>query len=353
VGPGLQIFDLNKGANVNATNLEKEVPQLWKWIDPKTVAIVTNSAVHHWQIQEGTEKGELEKKFDRNIEPPLDKSAVISYHTDSSRDSHIVICYARAEDSSDVKGYGQLFHDGKLSRVEAHAATFYDFKSLDNDSSEKLLLTSYHTKDVDAKLVITSLTAKRPTQRSCPYKLQQADDWPVLIETIDRIGIVFVISKFGGLYMFDIESGTLIYKQRITTDSIFCGTKYRADPTRKMLEGVICVTKSGQVIQVQTDFRLLMSSLMRSNQQTVALRIATRMNLPNAEELYWTHFDTLKNKKNLKEAIELVAKSPKGILRTKRAMEGFASFADDGVKQYLQYLEDRGVDFNDEESTFY
>ncbi|KAL0478592.1 hypothetical protein AKO1_008154 [Acrasis kona] len=356
MGPGVQIFDLNKGASVNMIDFseKKQFPQLWKWIGPKTVAIVTNTSLHHWEIDESNKTGDLKEIFTRDVEET--PSSVISYNTDPSKEAHIIISYAFGENNN-VKGTGQLHHNGKTSKVDAHAAAFCNFKSLEssNAASELLLFTSHRTTNLDAKLIIQSLTAKRPQTKTCPFKLQTPEDFPFMIEVVERVGCVFVLSKFGMIYLFDIESGTLIHKQKITSgqDSVFCGCKYRADPQRKMLEGVICITKAGAVVGVQIDFKLLMSNLMRSNQQVIALKIASRMNLPNAEDLYWSHFDSLKSKKKTKEAIELVAKSPNGILRTQRAIDGFQQLGGETLMEYLQYLENRGIDFNDIEAKHY
>jgi clathrin heavy chain len=39
-------------------------------------------------------------------------------------------------------------------------------------------------------------------------------------------GMVYMISKMGYLYLFDIFSGKAVYRARITTDTVFAATEH-------------------------------------------------------------------------------------------------------------------------------
>jgi clathrin heavy chain len=59
------------------------------------------------------------------------------------------------------------------------------------------------------------------------------------MQTVDRYGVVFVITKFGYLYIYEIANAVLLFRQRITDSLIFVATK---NPNT---DGMICINKAG------------------------------------------------------------------------------------------------------------
>lgn len=72
-------------------------------------------------------------------------------------------------------------------------------------------------------------------------------DFPVLMQAVEKYGVVFVITKFGYIYIYEIANSVLIYRQRITDSLIFVATKSLSD------DGMICVNKAGQILQILID----------------------------------------------------------------------------------------------------
>lgn len=58
----------------------------------------------------------------------------------------------------------------------------------------------------------------------------------------EKHGIVFLITKYGYVHLYDIESGTCIYMNRISGDTIFVTASH--DPSN----GIIGVNRKGQVL---------------------------------------------------------------------------------------------------------
>eukprot|EP00456_Euglypha_rotunda_P063118 TRINITY_DN5328_c0_g1_i63.p1 TRINITY_DN5328_c0_g1~~TRINITY_DN5328_c0_g1_i63.p1 ORF type:complete len:109 (-),score=21.84 TRINITY_DN5328_c0_g1_i63:20-346(-) len=72
----LQIFNLEMKAKMKSTTLTEENVVFWKWIDPKTIAIVTDTAVLHWSMDG---EAQPEKIFDRSTyDGPVQ---IINYRT--------------------------------------------------------------------------------------------------------------------------------------------------------------------------------------------------------------------------------------------------------------------------------
>ena len=48
-----------------------------------------------------------------------------------------------------------------------------------------------------------------------------ADDFPVAMQISDKYGLVYVITKLGLLFVYDLETATAVYRNRISPDPIF------------------------------------------------------------------------------------------------------------------------------------
>jgi len=61
------------------------------------------------------------------------------------------------------------------------------------------------------------------------------------MQTSSKHGVIYLVTKYGYIHMFDIETGTLIYMNRISADTMFVTAPY--EPT----SGIIAVNRKGQV----------------------------------------------------------------------------------------------------------
>jgi clathrin heavy chain len=59
-----------------------------------------------------------------------------------------------------------------------------------------------------------------------------------------KYDIIFLVTKFGFIHLYDLETGTCIYMNRISGDTIFATADY--SPT----SGLIGVNRKGQVCQL-------------------------------------------------------------------------------------------------------
>ena len=63
------------------------------------------------------------------------------------------------------------------------------------------------------------------------------------MQTSAKHGVIYLVTKYGYVHVFDIESGTLIYMNRISADTMFVTAPY--EPT----SGIIAVNRKGQVMK--------------------------------------------------------------------------------------------------------
>lgn len=53
------------------------------------------------------------------------------------------------------------------------------------------------------------------------FPAEFADDFPVSLQISERFGLVYVVTKLGLLFVYDLETATAVYRNRISPDPIF------------------------------------------------------------------------------------------------------------------------------------
>jgi hypothetical protein len=118
--------------------------------------------------------------------------------------------------------------------------------------------------------------------QAIPMPAEAPNDFPVTMQASSKHDIVFMITKMGYLFMFDVHTARALYRARISTDTVFTACPQTSTG------GVLGVTiRKGKVLQMQVNEETLVPYVMntlRDNQLAIAL--ASRMNLPGAEQLY-------------------------------------------------------------------
>jgi clathrin heavy chain len=64
-------------------------------------------------------------------------------------------------------------------------------------------------------------------------------DFPVLMQVAPKYGLIFIITKFGYLFLYEASSAALVYRQRISDQLIFVAVR------NMTTDGMICINKAG------------------------------------------------------------------------------------------------------------
>lgn len=67
------------------------------------------------------------------------------------------------------------------------------------------------------------LTGTAPLKKQAELFFPQefADDFPVAMQISEKYGLVYVITKLGLLFVYDLQTATAVYRNRISPDPIF------------------------------------------------------------------------------------------------------------------------------------
>ncbi|XP_058287353.1 clathrin heavy chain 2 isoform X4 [Hylobates moloch] len=241
-GKTLQIFNIEMKSKMKAHTMAEEVI-FWKWVSVNTIALVTETAVYHWSMEGDSQPM---KMFDRHTS--LAGCQVIHYRTDEYQKWLLLIGISAQQNR--VVGAMQLYSvDRKVSQpIEGHAAAFAEFKMEGNAKPATLFCFAVRN-PTGGKLHI--IEVGQPAAGNQPFVKKAVDvffppeaqnDFPVAMQIGAKHGVIYVITKYGYLHLYDLESGVCIYMNRISADTIFVTAPHK--PT----SGIIGVNKKGQGI---------------------------------------------------------------------------------------------------------
>ena len=73
----------------------------------------------------------------------------------------------------------------------------------------------------DNGICVLTGTAPLKKQAELFFPPEFADDFPVAMQISEKYGLVYVITKLGLLFVYDLQTATAVYRNRISPDPIF------------------------------------------------------------------------------------------------------------------------------------
>ncbi|XP_030747557.1 clathrin heavy chain [Sitophilus oryzae] len=338
----LQIFNIEMKSKMKAHTMNEDVI-FWKWISPNTLALVTETCVFHWSMEGDSTPV---KMFDRHSS--LNGCQIINYRTDPKQNWLLLVGISAQQ--SRVVGAMQLYSvERKCSQpIEGHAASFATFKIDGNPEPSTLFCFAVRAAQ-GGKLHIIEVGQSPPGNQPFPKKTvdvffppEAQNDFPVAMQVSTKYDVIYLITKYGYIHMYDIESAVCIYMNRISSETIFVTAPYETTG------GIIGVNRRGQVLSVSVDEENIIRYVNQIlHNPDLALRLATRNNLSGAEELFVNKFQLLFQNGQYTEAAKVAANAPKGILRTPATIQMFQQVPTQAgqnspLLQYFGILLDQG-----------
>ncbi|KAI9818123.1 MAG: hypothetical protein M1827_000748 [Pycnora praestabilis] len=339
----LQIFDLGQKAKLKSATMNEDVV-FWKWFSETSLGLVTDTSVYHWNVFDPNQASP-QKVFERNNN--LSGCQIINYRV--SDDEKWMVVVGISQQQGRVVGAMQLYsRDRGISQaIEGHAAAFGTIH-LDGAPSDTKLFTFAVRTASGAKLHVVEVDhqASNPafTKKAVDvyFPAEATNDFPVAMQVSQKYSIIYLVTKYGFIHLYDLETGTCIFMNRISSETIFI-TAPDQDSA-----GIVGVNRKGQVLSVSVDENTIIPYLLQNPaNSTLAVKLASRAGLPGADNLYAQQFDQLLNQGNYVEAAKIAANSPRGFLRTPQTIERFKGMpAQQGqlsiILQYFGMLLDKG-----------
>ncbi|XP_047999720.1 clathrin heavy chain isoform X3 [Leguminivora glycinivorella] len=249
---------------------------------------------------------------------------IINYRTDPKQQWLLLVSISAQQNR--VVGAMQLYSvERKCSQpIEGHAASFATFKAEGNAEPSTLFCFAVRTAQ-GGKLHVIEVGQTPAGNQPFPKKAvdvffpaEAQNDFPVAMQVSPKYDVIYLITKYGYIHMYDIETGTCIYMNRISSDTIFVTAPHEATG------GIIGVNRKGQVLSVTVEEDSIVPYINTVLQNPeLALRLAVRNNLAGAEELFVRKFNMLFTNAQYGEAAKVAAMAPRGILRTPQTIQRF------------------------------
>ncbi|PVV01950.1 hypothetical protein BB560_003614 [Smittium megazygosporum] len=293
---------------VPLAHYEMDPTKLSKFHDRKE-QVLLRRAVYRWSIEGTSDPIRVFHLHDR-----LKNTQIISVSCNSNMNWFTVV--GISEQNGRIVGTTQLYNSDKgVSQIiDAHAATFCEF-NMEGGSSPTQALVLASREPSKSQLSIVELDHKEgnPVLEKRKVDIQfppeAVNDFPVAIVFSKKYAFAYVMTKYGFFHIYMLETGSNVFSTRISGESVFV--------TTQASDGLICINRKGKVLSVKpNDSNIVGHILATSQDYDSAFKLASRANLPGAENLYIQRFQQLLSSGQYMDAAALAARSPSGILRT-------------------------------------
>lgn len=236
---------------------------------------------------------------------------------------------------------------GISQHIEGHAAAFATIQSEGSAAPHSLFTFSVRT-PTGAKLQIAEIDHQEPNPKfqkkavEVYFPSEATNDFPVAMQVSKKYDVVYLVTKFGFIHLYDLETGSCIFMNRISSDTVFVTA-----PDSESC-GLVGVNRKGQVLSVAVDEENIIPYLLDNPANTsLAVKLASKAGLPGADNLLQRQFETLLSEGNYSEAAKIAANSPRGFLRTAETINRLKNVASTGqgmsvILQYFGMLLDQG-----------
>eukprot|EP00824_Muranothrix_gubernata_P013157 TRINITY_DN2754_c0_g1_i2.p1 TRINITY_DN2754_c0_g1~~TRINITY_DN2754_c0_g1_i2.p1 ORF type:complete len:1581 (-),score=427.08 TRINITY_DN2754_c0_g1_i2:505-4755(-) len=180
---------------------------------------------------------------------------------------------------------------------------------------------------------------KLKIKKPISYSPDVAMDFPVIMQPSEKYGVIFMISKMGYLFIFEMATGETIFRNRISNDLVFCSAKNTSN------DGILCINRKGQVLSVAIDEEKVIPYILNScghipDNVGLAFKMAQRSNLPGADELFVKQFNQLLAQADYSGAARVAISAPGDLLRNMNTINKFRTLpqAQGQPQPLLQYF---------------
>lgn len=248
-----------------------------------------------------------------------------------------------------VVGAMQLYsRDRGISQsIEGHAAAFGSLR-VEGQPADYKLFTFAVRSATGAKLHVVEIDQNAANARFTKkavdvyFPAEATNDFPVAMQISSKYSIIYLVTKYGFIHLYDLETGTCIFMNRISSETIFITA-----PDSES-SGIVGVNRKGQVLSVSVDESTIIPYLLSNPANSgLAVKLASRAGLPGADNLYQQQFEQLLTQGNYAEAAKIAANSPRGFLRTPETINRFKNVQQQSgqlsvILQYFGMLLDKG-----------
>ncbi|KAK6458196.1 uncharacterized protein RJT20DRAFT_126152 [Scheffersomyces xylosifermentans] len=342
-GTTLQIFNLGSKERLKAFTLDEPVV-FWKWLSEEHLGLVTGSSIYFWHVFDGTNNGPV-KLTDRHH--TLNNAQIINFVAEPALNWFAVT--GIAQEDGRVAGHVQLYSRSRnvSQAIEGHVSKFASIRLTGASTPTKVFCVGNKNAQGQGNLHIIEIDhvdGNPPFQKKSVdifFPPDAANDFPISLQASDQYGIIYVLTKYGFIHLYDMETGANLFVNRITADPVFTAAAYNNGT------GIVTINRTGQVLSVEVaKDKIIPYVLEKLSNIPLALALSSRGGFPGAENLFQQQFQNLLSQGDYANAAKVAASSEQ--LRTQDTINKLKHITPQPgqispLLQYFSTLLDRGT----------
>ncbi|CCF59007.1 hypothetical protein KAFR_0F04120 [Kazachstania africana CBS 2517] len=309
-GTIVQIFNLETKSKLKSFTLDEPVI-FWKWLNDETLGFVTARSILVSNVFDGNVNAKPQVLTTRHAN--LNNTQIINFVANAKLDWFAVV--GIIQENGSIAGKIQLFSKQRniSQAIDGHVAIFTETLLEGNGSSPVQIFVTGNrnttTGTGELRMIEIDHDASLPTQ----YQKRTTDiffppdatnDFPISVQVSSKYGIVYLLTKYGFIHLYELETGTNLFVNRITAESVFTATSFHNK------NGIACINKKGQVLAVEIATEQIVSYILNKlSNVSLALTVATRGGLPGADDLFSKQFESLLSQGDYQSAAKIAASS--------------------------------------------
>lgn len=342
-GTALQVFNLGTKQRLKSFTIDSPVV-LWKWLTNEVLGLVTATHVYTWNVFDGTNNGP-ERLTERHH--TLSNCQIINFVAEPDLNWYAI--NGIAQEDGRIAGHIQLFSKarGVSQAIEGHVSRFAQVQLSGAPSPTKVFCIGNKGANSQGSLHIIEIDhvdGNPPFPKKTVdifFPADATNDFPINLQASNKYGIIYILTKYGFIHLYDIETGSNLFVNRITAEPVFTASSYN-DGT-----GIITINKAGQVLAVEVaKDKIIPYVLDKLSDVNLALSLSSRGGFPGAENLFNQQFQNYLNQGDYTNAAKVAASSEQ--LRTQDTINKLKHITPQPgqispILQYFSTLLDRGT----------
>lgn len=156
------------------------------------------------------------------------------------------------------------------------------------------------------------------------YDPSAPGDFPISMLVAEKFGLLYIVTKFGFAYLYEMSTCEQIYKCRISNQPIFVVAKNYTN------DGLLALNKNGVLYGGMVDEAGLIPHLMQNckhlpNLQQLVFTLAGRYSLPGVDNIFLGQFNNFIINGDYQNAAKIASMSPGALLRNADTIAKFKS----------------------------
>ena len=324
------IYNMDTKEKISISQIPEGI-RFWNWVNKNLLALVGNNGVYHINLDgvTGTNNNiKANNVYNREgalsgqngpvqiINYSVDEVSGFSFivalgKIDGAIGGHIQLTSLSMKKSQFLKGFNAAF-----GRTKIHDQLNYShlFAYIEKNGLEgKLTISEIGKPPMGAKKFKTIIDVVFPEGHQ--------SDFPIFMTFQNDLGLIFLLTKHGLLFVFEVSEGSLLLRSRVSENHLLTGC------CNLESKGCLLLAKNGDLIHIEVVEQAMVNFIKNSthikNNTNVAQKLALRAGLPGSESFYVEQFSSKFLSQDFDGAAKVVASSPGTVLRNIETINKF------------------------------